>query len=67
MPMCDTCHVCERPIGEGPRECDGDCGERALIFRERQREINLDIDADEIDCDICGLSYGEASHDECRW
>lgn len=65
--MCDTCHVCKRPIGDGPRECDGDCGELALIFRERQREINLDIDPDETECDVCGLTYGEVSHEECRW
>ena len=54
-----TCHICKRP------NCDDDCAELALIYREQQREKLADIDVDEIDCDVCGYTYGERSHDNC--
>lgn len=36
-----------------------------MIYREQQREKLWDIDPDEINCEVCGRSYGEATHDEC--
>lgn len=53
------CKVC----GDDP--CDNDCEELQLIYRDRQREILSDIDPDEIECDVCGLTYGEVSHVDC--
>ena len=38
----------------GDTDCDTDCGERALIYRERQREINRDIELDHEDLDSDG-------------
>jgi hypothetical protein len=58
--MAGPCRICRKP------DCDDDCEELALIYREHQREKLRDIDVDEIHCDNCGLTYGEASHDGCR-
>ena len=55
-----ACRVCGR-VG-----CDDDCEELRAIYREQQREKLRDIDVDETACDVCGRSYGEASHDDCR-
>ena len=38
----------------GDTDCDTDCGERALIYRERQREIYRDIELDPEDLDSDG-------------
>lgn len=59
-----TCPVCHQPLDACPY--GGDCGEVQDIYRAEQREKLRDIDPDEIQCDVCGRSYGEASHDECR-
>lgn len=53
------CRICKR------EECDDDCEELALIYRQQQREKMRDIDPDEITCDECGLTYGDASHELC--
>ncbi len=58
--MGSPCRICRKP------DCDDDCEERALIYRDQQREKLRDIDVDEICCDNCGLTYGEASHDDCH-
>lgn len=55
------CRICKRD------DCDDDCEELALIYRQQQREKLRDIDPDEIVCDLCGRTYGEAPHDECHW
>lgn len=47
-------------------DCDNDCEELAAIYREQQREKLRDIDIDEITCDVCGMTYGQESHDLCR-
>ena len=54
------CRIC------GQLGCDDDCEELRAIYREQQREKLRDIDIDEIECDVCGLTYGQASHDLCR-
>ena len=54
------CRIC------GKRDCDDDCEELRVIYREHQREKLRDIDIDEITCDVCGLTYGQESHDLCR-
>ena len=56
----DECRICGKP------NCDDDCEELAAIYREQHREKLRDIDPDEIECDVCGLTYGQASHDDCR-
>ena len=54
------CRIC------GVINCDNDCAELALIYREQQREKLSDIDVNEIECDECGYTYGERSHDDCH-
>jgi hypothetical protein len=54
------CRIC------GKRDCDDDCEELQAIYREHQREKLRDIDVDEITCDVCGMTYGQDSHDLCR-
>lgn len=53
------CRICKKP------DCDDDCEEIASIYREQQREKLRDIDPEEIECDVCGRTYGEAYHDDC--
>ena len=53
------CRIC------GKRDCDDDCAELRVIYREHQREKLRDIDIDEITCDVCGRTYGQDSHDLC--
>lgn len=36
------------------------------VHREQQREKLRDIAIDEITCDVCGMTYGQDSHDLCR-
>ena len=55
-----TCRICHKA------DCDDDCEELAAIYRQQQREKLRDIDVDEVTCDVCRLTYGEASHDDCR-
>lgn len=55
-----ACRICHKI------DCDDDCEELAAIFREQQREKLSDIDPDEIECDVCGRTYGECSHDQCH-
>ena len=47
------CRIC------GKRDCDDDCEELRVIYREHQREQLRDIDIDEITCDVCGRTYGQ--------
>ena len=54
-----ACRICKRV------NCDDDCEELSIIYREQQREKLRDIDVDEIECDVCGRTYGETSHDHC--
>ncbi len=54
------CRIC------GKCDCDDDCEELRAIYREQQREKLRDIDIDEITCDVCGMTYGQESHDLCR-
>lgn len=64
--MCDNkCHGC----GLDTEKCfyGGDCLEVQAIYREQQKEKLADIDPDEVECDMCGYTYGEKSHDHCRW
>lgn len=35
----------------GEVDCDKDCGELAMIYRERQRESLRDIDLDDVELD----------------
>lgn len=56
----NTCRIC------GTDPCENDCMELATIYREQQREKLADIDPDEIECDVCGHTYGECSHDQCH-
>ncbi len=55
----NKCSIC------GKQDCDDDCAELAVIYREQQREKLRDIDAGEIVCDQCSMTYSEASHDDC--
>lgn len=55
-----TCRICNKA------NCDDDCEEMAAIYRDQQREKLRDVDVDEIDCDVCGQSYGDRPHDDCR-
>ena len=44
----------------------GDCLEVRGIYREQQKEKLKDINVDEIECDVCGYTYGEKCHDQCH-
>lgn len=55
-----ACKVCKRI------SCDDDCEELQEIYRQQQREKLRDIDPDEIDCEVCGQTYGEATHEDCH-
>lgn len=54
------CRICKKV------NCDDDCEELAAIYRDQQREKLRDIDIEAIECEVCGKSYGEASHDDCH-
>ena len=54
------CRICKRD------DCDDECEELALIYREQQREKLRDIDPAQIDCDVCGYTYVERSHNDCH-
>ena len=54
------CRICKK------EDCDDDCEELALIYRQEQREKLRDINPDEIKCDVCGFTYGECSHRDCH-
>ena len=58
--MAEPCRICKRV------DCDDDCEELQAIYREQQREKLRDIAIDEITCDVCGMTYGQDSHDLCR-
>ena len=55
-----ACRICKKA------NCDDDCEELAAIYRDQQREKLRAIDVDEIDCDVCGYSYGHRTHEDCR-
>lgn len=59
-----TCPGCLQPIDS----CfyGGDCLEVRAIRRVIEREKLRDIDPDEIECDVCGRTYGEYTHDQCH-
>lgn len=51
--MTRLCPVCHQPLDVCPY--GGDCGEIALIARQRQREVSADIDiSDMAECMDCG-------------
>lgn len=58
------CPVCKDTIEQCPY--GGDCGEMQLIARERQREINADIDtSDMVTCADCRSALAEPGELYC--